>query len=203
MNTVADQTNQEGDAVNLQLTATDARGDTLEYSASGLPSGLSIDQNGLISGTISAGAGIDSSYTVTVSATDNGQSASQTFEWSVNPVVSLSPATDQNNVAGTSVSLPLSATDALGNALTYSASGLPPGLSIDSTTGTITGAIPIGADAPSPYAVTVTASDGTYSATQSFNWNVAALGLVNPGSQNNVLGDQINLQIIAERWHRR
>ncbi len=64
--------------------------DTLAFSASGLPAGLSIDPDtGIISGTIDnsasqGGPGSDGSYSVTVTATDpHGASTSQTFTWDV------------------------------------------------------------------------------------------------------------------------
>src|SRR5206468_12735110 len=64
------QTGSEGSSVSLQITATDADGDALSYSATGLPAGLSVNPStGLISGTLGNQAA--GSYTVTVSATDD------------------------------------------------------------------------------------------------------------------------------------
>ncbi len=65
----------------LQIHATDsAAGQSLTYSANGLPPGLSISSSGLISGTPSSGG----SFTVTVNATDStGATGSATFTWSV------------------------------------------------------------------------------------------------------------------------
>ena len=77
------QTNTVGDAVSLQIKATDATaGQTLTYSATSLPSGLTIAQNsGLITGRPTAAG--DS--TVTVSATDKtGASGTTQFAWTVN-----------------------------------------------------------------------------------------------------------------------
>ncbi len=54
---------------------------------------------------------------------------------------------------------------------------LRPGLSSASTTGAISGTIATSANNSTPYAVTVSATDGTNSASQSFNWSVAKLGL--------------------------
>lgn len=87
----ANQINTPGDQVNLNLIATDADGDTLSYSASGLPVGLSIDSNtGLITGTTSNA----STSTVTISVSDgNGGMDSGSFIWTVESVtgpVSLS-----------------------------------------------------------------------------------------------------------------
>jgi len=57
-------------------------GQTLTYSATGLPSGLSISSAGVISGTPTT----DGTSTVTVTATDgNGAYATQTFVWTVSP----------------------------------------------------------------------------------------------------------------------
>jgi len=76
------QTGTTGTAASLQVHATDSgTGQTLSYSASGLPAGLSIASGtGLISGT-PATAG---TYTVTVTATDGtGASGSATFTWTI------------------------------------------------------------------------------------------------------------------------
>ena len=198
---VSDQTNTEGDTVSLQLQGL-SNGGSLTYNASGLPNGLSLNSTtGLITGTIVAGDAANGPYTVDVSVSNGNVSASQTFNWTVNPVVNLTAPADQSNNEGDAVSLQLSATDALNNALTYSATGLPPGLSI-STTGLISGTVSSGDSANGPYAATVTASDGTYSSSQTFTWNVAhadttALTMTAPGGQTNVAGDSVNLQINA------
>jgi hypothetical protein len=76
------QTATVGTAASLQVTASDsASGQTLTYSASGLPAGLSINSaTGLISGTpTTAGTG-----SVTVTATDTtGAHGTATFSWRV------------------------------------------------------------------------------------------------------------------------
>ncbi|MCO5972567.1 putative Ig domain-containing protein [Actinoallomurus soli] len=79
------QTSTVGTAVSLQIHATDsASGQTLTYSAAGLPAGLSINSStGLISGTPTA-AGTSN---VTVTAKDStGASGSASFTWTVNTV---------------------------------------------------------------------------------------------------------------------
>ncbi|HVF33688.1 MAG TPA: Ig-like domain-containing protein, partial [Candidatus Saccharimonadia bacterium] len=59
--------------------------------------------------------------------------------------------------------------------LSYSATGLPAGLSISPTTGVISGAIAAGASSQSPYAVTITARDAANAqAIQSFQYTVTA-----------------------------
>ncbi len=195
------QTNNEGDTVSLQLQGLASTG-SLTYNASGLPAGLSLNATtGMISGTITSGDAAGGPYTVNVSASNGNVSTSQTFNWTVNPVVTLTAPADQTNNEGDSVSLQMSATDSLNNALTYAADGLPSGLSISSS-GLITGTVSTGDAANGPYAVTVTASDGTYSSSQTFTWNVThadttALTMTNAGMQSNVAGDSVNLQINA------
>ncbi len=77
------QTSTVGTAVSLQIQASDsASGQTLTYTATGLPAGLSVNSSsGLISGT-PATAG-NSSATVTAKDT-TGASGSATFSWTVN-----------------------------------------------------------------------------------------------------------------------
>ncbi len=79
------QTGTVGTAVSLQMHATDsASGQTLTYSATGLPAGLSINaSSGLISGTpTTAGT---ANVTVTAKDTTNA-SGSTSFTWTINPV---------------------------------------------------------------------------------------------------------------------
>ena len=76
------RTGTVGTATSLQISASDsASGQTLTYSATGLPAGLSINSStGLISGTPTTA----NAYTVTAKATDTtGASGSATFTWTI------------------------------------------------------------------------------------------------------------------------
>ena len=169
------QTGTAGTAVSLQIKATDsASGQTLTYSATGLPAGLSINSTtGLISGTPTTAG----SSSVTVTAKDTtGATGSASFTWTIssttgNTVTVTNPGS-QTGTVGTAVSLQIKATDsASGQTLTYSATGLPAGLSINSTTGLISGT-PTTAGSSS---VTVTAKDTTgATGSASFTWTVSA-----------------------------
>ncbi len=165
------QKSTEGDTVSLQIQATDATG-TPTFSATGLPSGLSISSGGLISGTIAAGAAAQGPYDVTITASDGTYSATQTVAWSVAPAVTITDPGPQSNTEGDPINLQVNATDSAGTP-TFSATDLPAGLQMSSG-GAISGTVATGAAAQGPYDVTITATDGTYSATETVPWSVAA-----------------------------
>ena len=76
----------------------------------------------------------------------------------------------QHNLIGDSVVLQILATDPENDPLTYSAVGLPPGLTINPTTGRITGTPPNGT--AGSYFVTIRANDGTNTSQIIFAWYI-------------------------------
>ncbi|MBK9081559.1 MAG: tandem-95 repeat protein [Rhizobiales bacterium] len=114
--------------------------------------------------TISDGEGGTSTATATVTVTG------------VNDAPTSTALANQSGADASSVNLDVSgafsdpdATDALA----FSASGLPAGLSIDPVTGVISGTIDHSASASGPYSVTVTATDPSGATTsQTFTWTV-------------------------------
>jgi hypothetical protein len=164
-------TTATGATVDYQVQAMDTCTGSLSYSASGLPTGLSINSStGVISGT----AGTAGTYNVTLTGTDStGPTGSATFTWTVgsgSDTVTVTSPGSQSGTVGTAASLQISASDsASGQTLTYSASDLPAGLSIDSSTGLISGT-PTTAGTSD---VTVTATDTTgASGSASFTWAI-------------------------------
>jgi hypothetical protein len=170
------QTGTVGQSVNgLQVHATDsAAGQALTYTATGLPSGLSISSSGLITGVPSAAG----SYAVTVTASDStGASGSASFSWTISggggtDTVAVANPGSQSGSVGSAISpLQINATDsASGQSLTYTATGLPAGLSISASSGVITGT----PSAAGTFNVTVTATDSTgASGSAAFTWSIA------------------------------
>jgi hypothetical protein len=186
-----------GASVDLAISASDANGDTLTYSATALPAGLGINATtGHITGTPTT----VNTYNVTVTVSDGSLTANAQFTWTIVPVNStpdlVNPG-NQSSVVGTPVSLTLLASDANGDTLSYSASGLPAGLGIDPAKGLITGT----PTTASVYNVTATVSDGSSSDSESFTWtitgpNVAPV-VTNPGNQTGTVGVAVDLAISA------
>jgi hypothetical protein len=99
VNNPGDQSSSEGQSIALQISASDPEGDSLMYTASGLPPGLSINQTtGLITGTL--GFNSAGSYAVNVSAYDARLRGSATFNWTVNDTASACLVVTNTNNTG-------------------------------------------------------------------------------------------------------
>ncbi len=173
-----DQTATVGDVVSLDISASDPDGDSLVFSATGLPIGLSISNNDGSVGGSPTTSGI-SNVTVTVDD-GNGGSDSVDFSWVIDSVTEvnrpptiLSPG-DQTSEIGISVSLAINASDADGDSLSYNASDLPAGLTINTSTGVISGT-PSAVDSTN---VTITVQDDNGGISSiSFNWAITAVNV--------------------------
>jgi hypothetical protein len=172
MTVVADQTHAENAAVSLQLLASDPDDDTLTYGATGLPSGLILDvATGLISGTVLPTS--VSMYAVTASASDGDMTSAQTFSWTIanlNHAPVLSTLSDRTDSEPATIVLPLTASDPDDDPLTYAATGLPPGLTVEAATGVIAG--DLSHVSVGTHLVTAMVSDGDRTTSQPFTWTV-------------------------------
>jgi kumamolisin len=163
-----DQISLSGTAASARVTATSSAGKPITYTATGLPHGLLLDAgSGVISGTVET----PGSFSVAVAArASDGALATTSFEWLVHvATVTLGHPANQTGTIGRRASLPLSAHINNGRAPAYSATGLPPGLTVNSATGLVSG-IPTKAGR---YAVTVVAKDASGASDSSaFTWTI-------------------------------
>lgn len=178
LSAISDKEHEEGETVSFFVQATDPEGDQITYSATGLPSDITLHpQTGNISGTLQVSSGV---FNVVITATDNGDpilSDTESFVWTVTEILpnqapNLTTIPNQTHEEGTNVSIFAEATDPEGDNITYSAMGIPPGLSINGVTGEISGIITA---TPNTYSVNVTATDNgspQMSDTKSFTWTI-------------------------------
>jgi hypothetical protein len=96
-----------------------------------------------------------------------GPNSNEVCGYSDAPPTLLNPGARQSTV-GQPTSLQLQGSDPHSQPLTYSATGLPPGLSVMSSTGYISGT----GTTAGTYTVTARASDGLLSASQTFSWTM-------------------------------
>ena len=125
-------------------------------------------------------------HDVDVAVIDRAETTMTSFAWTVNPAIAFTATADQTNTVSNYVSFGVAASDTYSGTLTYSIAGQPSGVSINSSSGTIFGTI--SSIAQGAYTVTVSATDGTYTGSETFNWRVHAASdsgptLTNPGTQ--------------------
>ena len=154
---------EPGTVISISNTTSDVLYYTLDGSDPRLPGGgISPSAFILMPGqslTINADVNITIRYY-------NGSSWGPVSNWifSVNAIPVIETIQNQINTNGQTVNLTLLATD--DDLLTWSATNLPNGLTIDRNTGEIAGTL----DALGNFAVTVTVDDGAVTADASFNW---------------------------------
>ena len=136
----------------IPATGGSGSGYTFTVSSGSLPAGLTLSSGGVLSGTPTTVG----SYNFTVQVTDlAGDTATCTYSITVYGPVSITTTSLPAGTVGVSYSATLAATGGSGS-YTWSATGLPGGLSINSSTGAISGTP---TTAGSPFTVQVTATD--------------------------------------------
>ena len=165
---IAPQVDNDNDAVNVPVAGnfSDLDGNTLTFTATGLPAGLSISPTGVITGTIDraasqGGPNADGIYSVTVTASDgNGGTVSQTFSWTVEnpPPVATDDSATTNEDAPVTIAVLTNDSDPDTDPLTITSATSPNGTVVINGDGTITFT-----PAPNfngPTTITYTISDG-------------------------------------------
>ncbi len=169
----------EDASYNYVAIATDPDGDPLTFAATGLPVWLSFNATTrALSGTpTQAQVG---TYNVSITASDGVLTATQAFQVTVVSVNDAPVATAiPNQIATENVFFTLALapffTDAESNPLSFAATGLPPGLTIEAATGVVSGTPTLGTSV-GMFAATVTVSDGASPTTAALNITVLRAG---------------------------
>ncbi|HWS35212.1 MAG TPA: Ig domain-containing protein [Actinoplanes sp.] len=149
------QKNHVGETFTLQPTVTGGVS-PYKWSASGLPAGVTIDEaTGKITGTASV------NYTATIQATDaNDIVGETTYTHTIHPAITLTKPADQSVALGSSVIATASASGGEPGKLVFSATGLPVNVTINASTGVISGTPAL----PGRYVPTISVTDGFGSA---------------------------------------
>ncbi len=151
-------TGHVGDTVSLAATAAGGVTPGYTYTATGLPAWLTLNTNGTITGT----ATTTGTYPLQVTVSDGNRTldtpatATVSVNYKVVPAVTLAAIGDQQVNAGAPLSVTASGAGGDGT-LTYSATGLPLGMGINSTTGVLSGSPTV----PGRYLPLVTVTDGS------------------------------------------
>jgi len=153
----------EGSLLSFSLSAADADGDSISYSAGGLPAGAAFAGATF---TWTPGYTQAGTYAVTFTASDSQTQDSETVTITVNntsraPVLGTIGDKSVNEAAP--LSFAISATDLDNDSLVYSATGLPSGATLSGQTFSWT---PAHSQADTSYQVTFTVSDGSLSDSQ-------------------------------------
>lgn len=164
-----DLTIEAGSLYRFFPTASDADGDTLVFSINGLPSWATFrSSDGRLRGTPASGD--TGTYAGIVISVSDGQDTATLPAFAIQvteppntaPQISGNPPADA--LAGSAYVFAPTATDADGDTLTFSVSGLPGWASFNANTGAITGT-PSAADTGVYSGISISVSDGSDSAT--------------------------------------
>ena len=170
-----DQVTQIGTPVNLVLSASDPEDDDLTFSGTNLPNGLSVSPGGIVTGTPTAVM----TRNAKLGVSDGDLDDEVTISWQItaappaNQPPMVTPPGPQTTEIGGVVALQIGAHDPDGDSLTYGADGLPAGLTIDASTGVISGRPSV----TGLWTVTVSASDGEFDPEVVFTWTVTGVPL--------------------------
>src|SRR5439155_347182 len=180
LNAIANMTVAEGATTDQAVTGSDPDGDALTFTKAGGPSFLTVTTTSPTTGNIHLAPGFSDAgtYAASASASDGSLSDTKPFQitvTNVNRAPTLNAIANMTEAEGATADQAVTGSDPDGDALTFTKGSGPTFLTVtttNATTGSIHVAPGAGAAAGSPYAASVTASDGTLGDTKPFQITV-------------------------------
>ena len=168
--------------ISMTLPAASGGAGSITYTVTGLPTGLSFDDDTRV---ISGRRTSSGNHDITYQATAGSQTITQSFRISITITTRLRWNSSQANVSyqlNRAVSILMPSASGGSGSLTYSMTGLPTGLAFSGTTRRITGTV-TAANQVAAHTITYQASRGTQTITQSFSLTITrpALGYSDAG----------------------
>jgi|GEM_PF-1033106 len=169
-----------GSAYSFTVTASGSPAPTFSVTSGSLPAGLTLDPTtGVISGTPTA----TGSFTFTITATNSAGTDAQRYTVAVDEVPAItSAAPTASGVVGTPYSFTVTASGVPAPTFSITAGALPAGLSLDATTGAISGT----PTAPGPAGFTVTATNSVGSDSADYVIAIDAAPAITSGAPTGV-----------------
>ncbi len=158
---IGNKTVAETATLSFTVSATDLEGASITYSALGLPAGATFGTTtGAFSWTPDPDDSVGSPYSITFTASDGTTSISEAIQVTVaNPPPLLNPIGNKTTTEGSPLTFAVSAADPDLDVLVFSATGLPPGATLDAGTGAFSWTPDSNDSVNSPYPVTFTVTD--------------------------------------------
>ena len=167
-----DQVSSVGSPVSLTLAVNSGTGVptyTWQVTAGTLPVGLTLSASGVISGQPTAAA---PATPITVTVTDAfGRTGSDTFNWTVQPPPTITTPAAQSSTQGKPITALTPTSTCPNGPCRFALRNAPPGLSINSSTGTVTGS-PTTVGTWSNVTITITDDADATASTAPFTWRV-------------------------------
>ncbi|MBF0532953.1 MAG: putative Ig domain-containing protein [Candidatus Omnitrophica bacterium] len=170
LNPIGSKSVNENDLLSFTISGSDPDGNTLTYSASGLPSGATFTAS---TKTFQWKPSYTQSqvtpYSVKFTVSDGALTASETIAITVNNVnrpPTLNAISNKGVAEGRTLKFTVAGSDPDGDAVTFSAGTLPPGATFDPATKTFQWTPAFGQGSVTPYNVTFIISDSSLTASQ-------------------------------------
>jgi type II secretory pathway pseudopilin PulG len=181
------QASDVGSSVSVQVLST-CGNSPCTFSISGQPSGLSINDAGLISGTVTGSAQTYGNVRVVITDAAGASTRSTGFTWTTSyPPPSITPVNQTTTLGSTNTNYTPAST-CVNSPCTYTMTGAPTALTINLTTGAITGTVGAVAQTYSNVIVTIKDAGNVSVASAGFTWTVLPKPTITPTNRTSTWG---------------